>query len=304
MLIYYFLGRYRCVALLFCLLFCFFQMQGQESVERITVKDVTPRASLKERLQGSFFIAPYYAGNSGAGAVAAYAVKDNFSFTGNFFSSDEVSRILLKARYLFKVSQHSSLGPSIGYSRIKWKGTAVTDAYSLGGEWRYDTRDNAAAPSQGVYFSVKHNNYTDFSSSPYFGTVMQLDSYAEVWDGGVLAGDLYAEFMYGSVPWNMLATVGDSQRMRGYPVWEYRDNNAACVQVELRQRVWTMFSAVAWAAGAVLWGEYNKFSADSFLPNAGVGVRCALLDNLSIRIDWGIGKNGQSGFVIGINEAF
>ena len=279
-------------------------MYGQVSVERITVKDITPKVSLKESLDGNFFIAPYYAANSGAGAVLAYAIKDNFLFTGNFFSSDEVSRILLKARYLFKVSDHSSLGPSIGYSRIKSSGEAATQAYSLGGEWRYDTRDNAAAPLQGVYFSVKHNNYTGFSSSPYFGTVMQLDAYAEVWDGGVLAGDLYAEFMYGSVPWNMLATVGDSQRMRGYSLWQYRDNNAVCVQVELRQKVWTMFSVATWAAGAALWGECNRFSTDSLLPNAGVGVRCALLDNLSIRVDWGIGKNGQNGFVIGINEAF
>lgn len=279
-------------------------MQGQESVERITVKDITPKMSLKERLDGSFFIAPYYAAKSGTGAVVAYTVKDNFAFTGNFFSSDEVSRILLKAKYLFKLSRHSAFGPSMGYSSIKWSGEAVTEAYSLGGEWRYDTRNNIAFPSQGVFFSFKHNNYTDFSASPYFGTMVQFDSYAEVWDGGVLAGDLYAEFMYGSVPWNMLATVGDFQRMRGYTVWQYRDNNAACVQVELRQRVWTMFSVASWVAGAVLWGEYTKFSEDSFLPNAGVGVRCALLDNLSLRIDWGIGKNGQNGFVIGINEAF
>ena len=279
-------------------------MQGQESVERITVKDITPKMSLKERLQGNFFIAPYYAVHSGTGAVLAYTAKENFALTGNFFSSDQVQRILLKGRYLFNLSQHSALGPSVGYSRIKWSGEAAVDAYSVGGEWRYDTRNNAASPSQGIYFSLKHNNYTDFSSSPYFGTMVQLDSYAELWDGGVLAADLYAEFMYGSVPWNMLATVGDSQRMRGYSLWQYRDNNAVSVQVELRQRVWTMFSVAAWAAGAVLWGDYAKLSAGSFLPNAGVGVRCALLENLSLRVDWGIGKNGQNGFVIGINEAF
>ncbi len=304
MLIYYFLGRYRRMALLFCFLFSFCRIQGQESVERITVRDITPRESLVERLKGEFFIAPYYAGNAGAGAAVAYTVKDNFSLVGNVFSSDEVSRMLVRARYLFRLSAHSALGPSIGYSRIKWSGEVATDAYSLGGEWRYDTRNNAAAPSEGVYMSLKHYNYTDFSSSPYFGTMVQLDSYKEVWNGGVLAGDVYAEFMYGSVPWNMLATVGDSQRMRGYPMWQYRDNNAAGLQIELRQRVWMMFSMAAWAGGAVLWGGYSKFSIGNFLPNAGVGVRCSLLDNLSIRLDWGIGKNGQNGFVFGINEAF
>ena len=102
----------------------------------------------------------------------------------------------------------------------------------------------------------------------------------------------------------MLSTIGDSQRMRGYQMWKYRNNNALSVQVELRQRVHGMFGMAAWVAGAVLWGKDTRFSMDNFLPDAGVGVRCRLVDNLSLRLDWGFGKKGQNGFVFGINEAF
>ena len=224
--------------------------------------------------------------------------------TGNVSYGESLQRMIFKARYMFDLCDDLTAGPQIGYTRVKLDKDTPTSAFSVGGTAKYDTRDNIAAPSEGVFAAISHNNYSDFSSLPYFGTVLQFDIYSQIWDGGVMACDACCEFMYGRVPWNMLSTIGDSQRMRGYQMWKYCDNNALSMQVELRQNLRSIFSAAVWAGGAVLWGERSSFSFGNALPNAGAGLRCALAPGLSLRFDWGIGKNGQNGLVFGINEAF
>ena len=277
---------------------------GQESVELITVKDITPKKSLRERLDGDFVIAPYYAGGTGGGFVMAYNVGQSFSLVGNVMQGESLSLIMFKARYMYGVSERLSIGPMLGYNRLKWEGEQAVTAYSVGGAVQFDNRNSVAAPSSGVYASLRQSCYSDFSSSAYCGTAMQFDAYTPLWNGAVLAFDLYGEFMYGNVPWSMLSTVGDSQRMRGYRMWDYVGNNAVSAQVELRQNVWSFLGVAMWGGGAILWGDDNNPDSHIFLPNAGVGIRCRILDNLALRLDWGIGKNGQNGFVFGINEAF
>lgn len=306
MLRYNFSARYSLLAPVFSIILLLgsLQLWGQESVELITVKDVTPKKSFLNSLKGDFLAAPYYAGSSGGGFVMAYVAECGLSLVGNVLQGEDLSSIMFKAKYMHDVSGRFSIGPVLGYNRIKWNGVPAVNAYSLGGAAQYDTRDNAAAPQRGIYLALRQSCYTDFSESPYYGTFLQFDSYCPVWEGAVLASDIYGEFMYGAVPWGMLSTVGDSQRMRGYSMWDYRDNNAVSAQVELRQQVWSAFGVAVWGGGALLWGDANSFRNANVLPNAGVGVRCRLLDNLSIRLDWGVGKNGQNGFVFGINEAF
>ena len=52
---------------------------------------------------------------------------------------------------------------------------------------------------------------------------------------------------------------------------------------------------------------FNKFSAlrvNRVLPNYGIGYRWEFKKNVNVRLDYGFGKNGQSGFLFNINEAF
>ena len=102
----------------------------------------------------------------------------------------------------------------------------------------------------------------------------------------------------------MLPTIGGTDRMRGYYKGRYRDNNALSMQIELRQHVWEMFGAAVWAGAANVWGKGTGFNLKHTLPNAGVGIRFKMQRNTLLRLDFGIGKNGQNGFVFGLNEAF
>ena len=75
-------------------------------------------------------------------------------------------------------------------------------------------------------------------------------------------------------------------------------------QIELRQHIWKRNGIVAWiGAGTV----FNKFSALRvnrvclIMVSDTVGN---LKKNVNVRLDYGFGKNGQSGFLFNINEAF
>ena len=63
--------------------------------------------------------------------------------------------------------------------------------------------------------------------------------------------------------------------------------------------------------GVVLWGGFgtvfSKFSNITFrtlLPNWGFGYRWEFKKNVNVRLDYGFGKPGHSGFIFNINEAF
>ena len=43
---------------------------------------------------------------------------------------------------------------------------------------------------------------------------------------------------------------------------------------------------------------------DRLLPNAGIGYRWEFKKDVNVRLDYGFGKGGQSGFIFNINEAF
>ncbi len=197
-------------------------------------------------------------------------------------------------------------GPSFSWDWINWENLAgaKTGAFGYGAVGVYDTRDNSVSPQNGIYMKIRQRNYTDFDSKPFYISILQFDAYSHVWDGGVLAFDLMGEFSYGNVPWTLLPAIGGTERMRGYYRGRYRDNNAVSVQVELRQHIWEMISGAAWIGGADVWGKASSFNLRHTLPNAGAGVRLKLAAGILLRFDYGFGKGGQNGFVLGLNEAF
>jgi len=54
-------------------------------------------------------------------------------------------------------------------------------------------------------------------------------------------------------------------------------------------------------AGSVF---HDSHSFRNWMPNYGVGLRWEFRRRVNIRLDYGFGKRGQSGFMFNINEAF
>ena len=213
-------------------------------------------------------------------------------------------KLTLHADALYIISPCFKFGPSLGYEQVKWIGFPDGDISSIVLEYglyaQADTRDSRVSPSRGVFAGLRQRNYTNLSGS----TSLQFCTYAPLWNGGVLAFDIYSVFAYGNVPVTMLPTIGGTERMRGYYYGRYRDNNIVSAQLELRQHIWKMLSGAVWGGGANLWGDYGKFDIRNTLPNYGVGLRVAVTDQLKFRLDYGFGRKGQSAFIFSINEAF
>lgn len=215
---------------------------------------------------------------------------------------------------LMRVTGALKVGPAIRWNYVNSDTIArpellegqdrILRNYGFGFVAEYDTRDNMKDAYSGWYAYSGVLFRPKFLWNKYAFTTLdlRLRHYKQVWKGGVLAGDLYALFNFGNPSWAMMSQVGNSNRMRGYYTGRYRDKHMINLQLELRQHIWGRHGIALWA------GVGNVFhDADSFgklLPNFGIGYRFAFRRRMNIRLDFGIGKNWQNGFVFNINEAF
>lgn len=206
----------------------------------------------------------------------------------------------LQGGFVYYTGKKFYLGPSVGYEHVGLEKFGSSNYFKLGFTAGYDSRNNAAAAERGINAVLKQRYYI----GKFAGTAFVFDTYCPVWRGGVLAFDLYSEFTYSQVPWYEMPSIGGSYRMRGYYKGRYRDNNMVTAQLEIRQHIWEIFSAAAWVGAGNVWGSGGAFSFRHTLPNYGIGFRIKTGSAMALRFDWGFGKKGQNGFILGINEAF
>ena len=129
------------------------------------------------------------------------------------------------------------------------------------------------------------------------------DYYKSVWQGGVVAVDLYADLWSSATPWIMWPSVGGSNRMRGYYYGRYIDSKMMSGQVEIRQNIYGPIGGCVWGGAAKVFPSFKSFDFNDILPNYGLGIRVALGDGTSLRIDYGFGRRSNE-LIININEAF
>ena len=161
-------------------------------------------------------------------------------------------------------------------------------------------------PYRGIYVSLEETFYAKGLGNcgkSLWRTTFTADWYRQVWKGGLIATDLYAEFNSEGTPWPMLARMGGSQRMRGYYQGRYTDNDMITFQVELRQRIWRRIGCTVWGGAGNVFNSLDRFDWSETLPNYGVGLRWELKKRVNVRLDYGFGKK-TSGFLLSLNEAF
>lgn len=170
----------------------------------------------------------------------------------------------------------------------------------------YDSRDVITAPHRGWYFRLENTLFPKmFGNTMHFNRLeLTLNFYHKVWKDAVLAYDLHGIYNTGEVPWTQLAMLGNSQRMRGYYNGRYRDENILEVQVELRQKIWRRIGITTWMGAGNVFPTFGDFEFSHTLPNFGVGLRWEFKNRVNIRLDFGMGRKGQRGFIFNINEAF
>lgn len=220
----------------------------------------------------------------------------------------------MKCEFLARLASNLYIGPSINWDYVSTdsidrvdllKGQDMTVRnYGIGLVLEYDTRDLITNASSGIYIHLGQlfrpkglwNKY-------YFSTTdFHACSYHRVWNGGIIAGEIVAVLNYGKPSWGVMSLLGDSYSMRGYYHGRYRDKCMTSAQVELRQHLWNRFGCVLWTGGGNVFHDIDSFH--HFLPNFGAGLRWEFRHRVNIRLDYGLGKSGQNGFIFNINEAF
>lgn len=221
-----------------------------------------------------------------------------------------------KANFLIRLAPHLYAGPMVTFDFVKGKNLErpelmegmdlITRNVGAGFSVVYDSRDVLTNPHRGVYFNLSQCFRPRFMGNDYaFSTTdLHASSYHPLWEGGLLAGDFRSQLNFGNPSWAMMALLGNSYSMRGYYEGRYRDKHKIEAQVELRQHVWKRNGIVVWLGAGTVFHQFNGLRWNRVLPNYGIGYRWEFKKNVNVRLDYGFGKSGQSGFMFNINEAF
>lgn len=218
--------------------------------------------------------------------------------------------------FLFRVADNFYIGPMASYDYVIGKHIERPellqgmDQYTwnvgAGVSLVYDNRDNLTNPHRGIFLNINQMFRPGFMGNDYAfsTTAFRFDAYQRLGKGTVLAEDIGANLNFGNPSWGMMAELGGTHSMRGYYEGRYRDKHSLEATVELRQHVWKRNGIVVWVGAGTIFPKFSALRSKQILPNAGVGYRWEFKKNVNVRLDYGFGKSGQSGFLFNINEAF
>lgn len=218
--------------------------------------------------------------------------------------------------FLFRVADNFYIGPMASYDYVIGKHIERPELLQgmdqhtwnvgAGVSLVYDNRDYLTNPHRGIYLNINQMFRPGFMGNDYAfsTTAFRFDAYQRLGKGTVLAEDIGANLNFGNPSWGMMAELGGTHSMRGYYEGRYRDKHSLEATVELRQHVWKRNGIVVWVGAGTIFPKFSALRSKQILPNAGVGYRWEFKKNVNVRLDYGFGKSGQSGFLFNINEAF
>lgn len=218
--------------------------------------------------------------------------------------------------FLFRVADNFYIGPMASYDYVIGKHIERPELLQgmdqhtwnvgAGVSLVYDNRDNLTNPHRGIYLNINQMFRPGFMGNDYAfsTTAFRFDAYQRLGKGTVLAEDIGANLNFGNPSWGMMAELGGTHSMRGYYEGRYRDKHSLEATVELRQHVWKRNGIVVWVGAGTIFPKFSALRSKQILSNAGVGYRWEFKKNVNVRLDYGFGKSGQSGFLFNINEAF
>lgn len=177
----------------------------------------------------------------------------------------------------------------------------------LGAIFTLDTRDQVEDPRGGYYVNFN----AQFSSENFGAThgfnrfVTDMRAYRQIGKNSLIAARLYWENNYGEVPFQAKSQFGGGDMARGYFKGRYIDDQMYVLTAEYRWRFLPRLSLAAFA----LMGEVSDISQNFFKAphfSAGGGIRFKVLkdQNTLVRLDIGVGEDGNNGFYFGVNQAF
>ena len=251
---------------------------------------------------------------------------NSFWGIGNFTPAEneeayDMTSLELQARFLKRLPPHLNFGFEYHFQNhnvtmVEEGGILDTEdilgsddavVSGLGVVFNLDSRDIVEAPSKGHFLQLNARFSSEIlgATSSFNKFIFDLRTYVPVGDRGVLAFQAYSENTFGEIPFQAQAWFGGGERARGYFRGRFIDDHQYVLQGEYRHRFhprWTLAGFALVGEVADLPGEY----LEDLKPSVGGGIRFKLAkdQNTVLRLDVGIGKDDNSGFYFGVNEAF
>jgi outer membrane protein assembly factor BamA len=177
----------------------------------------------------------------------------------------------------------------------------------LGAVFTLDTRDQVEDPRRGYYvnFNAQFSSENFGSTHGFNRFITDLRAYRPLGEKSLLAARLYVENNIGDVPFQAKAQFGGGDMARGYFKGRFIDDQMYVLTAEYRWYILPRFSLAAFG----LMGEVSDITQEFFKGphfSAGGGIRFKVLkeQNTLVRLDYGFGEDGNSGFYFGVNQAF
>lgn len=171
-----------------------------------------------------------------------------------------------------------------------------------------DTRDNLFSPSHGHLVQLTYSRATSALGSDFSYGRLRFDgrAYRALGGAGTVAAQAVGVGVNGDVPFDGLALVGGSDIMRGYARGRYRDRIFVGAQAEYRTPLWHRLGGVMFGGAGAVAERADALSDGRVLPAYGGGLRVAIdrVQRTAVRVDYGRGRDGNSGLYIGFNQAF
>ena len=180
----------------------------------------------------------------------------------------------------------------------------------LGPSVLYDGRDNVLSTFRGNYLEVSSLFNGGWLGSDYRFSRFLLDArhFQPLTQDNktILATQLVGQFHVGRVPFRELANLGGDRILRGYYEGRYRDRQLMALQAEVRRYLFWRFNGVVFGGLGQVGNSLSSFGEGGIKATGGAGLRFHFnrQDRLNIRFDYGVGRQGSSGFYFSIGEAF
>ena len=184
----------------------------------------------------------------------------------------------------------------------------------FGGLVSHDSRDNILYPQKGLFLKTTFTFYPKICEKSYQMGRIAVDfrHFIPIYKGLIFAYQISSEmnFTNGQKPFQMLATIGGAELLRGVRQSNWRDDAMVALQAELRIPIWKIFK------GAVFAGIGDVYSFENWQwakPKVGYGAGLRINFNKSganIRIDVARNNFDKSfrfntfNWYITMNEAF
>lgn len=177
----------------------------------------------------------------------------------------------------------------------------------------YDSRDIPVDAWEGMLIDFRTTLYSQILGGDNKYQVYLLDyrQYEKIFrEGSTLAWQLKLRITTGDVPYGEMSQLGTPFDLRGYRWGRYRDESMFLFLTEYRY-VFKKRNGKLSKHGVVGWiGGGNVFSLpaienvnNKWLPNGGIGYRLEVQPRMTLRLDFGIGRE-TTGFYFNFNQAF